>query len=32
MDIKDVDKNFKVISDNADGLKYYKIPCEPFDF
>ena len=31
MEIKDVDKNFKVISDNADGLKYYKIPCEPFD-
>lgn len=31
MNIKDVDKNFKIVSDNSDGLKYYKIPCEPFD-
>ena len=31
MDIKKIDKNFNIESDNADGLKKYCIPCEPFD-
>lgn len=31
MDIKEIDKNFKIVSDVPDGLKYYKMPCDPFD-
>ena len=31
MSIKDVDKNFRVKSDESDGLKYYTIPFDPFD-
>ena len=31
MDIKKIDKNFNIESERADGLKYYRIPCEPFD-
>ena len=31
MSIKDIDKNFDLVSENEDGLKYYQIPCAPFD-
>ena len=31
MSIKEIDKNFDIVSENEDGLKYYNIPCEPFD-
>lgn len=31
MDIKKIDKNFIVKEEKTDGLKFYDIPCEPFD-
>lgn len=31
MKIEEVDKNFVIKSEKNDGLKYYDIPCEPFD-
>ena len=31
MDIKKIDKNFLASEENSDGLKYYDIPCDPFD-
>ena len=31
MDIKEIDKNFNIVSENSDGLNYYEIPCEPFE-
>ena len=31
MDIKKIDKNFEIKQDISDGMKYYRIPSEPFD-
>ena len=31
MRITDIDKNFDIVNESINGLKYYKVPCEPFD-
>ena len=31
MDIKKIDKNFKLTNDNSDKMNYYDIPSDPFD-
>ena len=31
MDIQEIDKNFDIVTENADGLIYYEMPCKPFE-